>query len=214
MTKYRLIEDSPEESRRAQEAWEREIREARERQDADHDAGLPALKRLFDIAHGNSGQCRKVAAFLLGLYNGQRFPFDLTDCRTVDAEIFDDMLLVLRMDSRLRAEVHTYFPNGGRAFEQLANDWQLHSKAWEPTDSGMCRQRDGYMCFIEPMTTDGLLGWQWFIQEGGGWTWRGGEEVRRVAEGKIPLASYGARYAKEAIDEWFEQGGENPHQDE
>lgn len=60
MTKHRLIEDSPEDARRAQDAWRREIEEARERQNDAHDAGLPALKRLFDIAQGNSGQCRKV----------------------------------------------------------------------------------------------------------------------------------------------------------
>ncbi|VVE56750.1 hypothetical protein PAQ31011_05138 [Pandoraea aquatica] len=210
----RLIEDSPEDQRRAQAEWEREIREASERRDTDYDAGLPALKRLFDIAHGNSGQCRKVAAFLLGLYNGQRFPFDMTDLRSVDQEIFEDMLLVLRMDSCPRAEVHTYFANGGRAFEQLANDWQLHTSAWEPTDKGMSRQRDGYMCFIEPTTTDGQLGWRWLIQSGGGLAWRGGNEITRVAEGQIYSASYGARYAKEAIDQWFERGGETPHRDE
>jgi hypothetical protein len=216
MSGYRLIEESPEDKRRAQEQWEREIRETSERQERAHDEGLPALARLFKIAQGDSGQCRHVAAFLLGLYNGARFPFDLTDFRAVDVAICEDMLLVLRMDSHLRAEVHTYFPNGNQAFEQLANDWQLHSKAWAPTDNGMSRQRDGYMCFIEPMVTDsGELGWQWYVQEGGGWAWRGGSEVKRVAEGKIHYASsYGARYAKEAIDEWFERGGENPHADQ
>lgn len=38
MTKHRLIEDSPEDARRAQDAWRREIEEARERQDDAHDA--------------------------------------------------------------------------------------------------------------------------------------------------------------------------------
>ncbi|SOY77746.1 hypothetical protein CBM2589_U10248 [Cupriavidus taiwanensis] len=37
------------------------------------------------------------------------------------------------MDSHLRQEVHNYFPNGGKAFEELANDWRLHSEAWRPT---------------------------------------------------------------------------------
>ncbi|MGN5477674.1 DUF7673 family protein [Cupriavidus basilensis] len=53
------------------------------------------------------------------LYNGQRFPFDMTDFRSVDQAIFEDMLLVLRMDSHLKREVHNYFPNGGQAFEGL-----------------------------------------------------------------------------------------------
>jgi len=180
----------------------------------DESNALDSLQVLYKIAHGHSGQCRRVAAFLLSLYNGQRFPFDMTDFRAVDAEIFEHMLRVLRMDSRARAEVHTYFPNGGQAFERLANDWRLHSQAWRPTENGMCQQRDGYLCFIEPMVERGQLGWRWYVQSGGGWAWRGGEEVKRVAEGENTSASYGARYAEEAIQSWFDKGGETPYPDE
>ena len=103
----------------------RELWEANASQAAAHEEGVPALKRLFDIAHGNSGQCRYVAAFILGLYNGARFPFDLTDLRGVDAEIFADCMRVLRMDSCARKEVHTYFENGGDRFNDLAAQWQI-----------------------------------------------------------------------------------------
>lgn len=103
----------------------RELLEQNSEQDAAHEDGIPALKRLFEIAHGNSGQCRYVAAFLLGLYNGARFPFDLTDLRGVDAEIFTDCMKVLRMDARPRREVHTYFQNGGDRFNKLAEHWQI-----------------------------------------------------------------------------------------
>ncbi len=88
-------------------------------------AGEAALRRLFDLAHGDTGQCKVVAAFLLGLYHGGRFPFDLTDFRLLDRELFDDCLTVLRMDQQLEQEVHQYFPNGGKAFEQLAVDWRV-----------------------------------------------------------------------------------------
>ncbi|MFS8981127.1 hypothetical protein PO002_43275 [Cupriavidus necator] len=91
----------------------------------DESDGLDSLKRLFDIAHGNSGQFRIVAAFLLGLYNGQRFPFDTAKVRHVDAAIFEGMLRVLRLDNRPQYEVHNYFPNGRRLFEQLVADWNL-----------------------------------------------------------------------------------------
>lgn len=212
MSGYRLIEDSPEDKRRAQAEWEREIREARERQEADHDAGLPALARLFKIANGNSGQCRKVAAFLLGLYNGQRFPFDLTDCRTVDAEIFDDMLLVLRMDSRLRAEVHTYFPNGGQAFEGLADRWNLHQRGWETISDGFMRRHGAYRCRITAERGEGPM-WRWAIDktvieptEDG----YGSQEWKEVASD----IEYRPGYAEEAIQKWFDRGGENPHDDE
>lgn len=97
-----------------------DARQARAREE-----GEPALRRLFDVAHGHSGQCRYVAAFLLGLYNGSRFPFDLTDFRAVDSEIVDDFERVLRMDAVARQEVHTYFANGGKRFEALAERWRI-----------------------------------------------------------------------------------------
>jgi hypothetical protein len=103
------------------------------REQEERDARLPAirmegeaaLRRLLPIAQGNTGQCRYVAAFLLGLYNGTRFPFDLTNLRAVDSEIFDDCMAVLQMDSQPAKEVHTYFNDGGKIFEQLADDWQI-----------------------------------------------------------------------------------------
>lgn len=87
--------------------------------------GEAALRRLLPIAQGNTGQCRHVAAFLLGLYNGTRFPFDLTDLRCVDGEIFDDCMAVLQMEAQPAREVHTYFDNGSQVFEQLAQDWRI-----------------------------------------------------------------------------------------
>lgn len=87
--------------------------------------GREALGRLFKVAQTDTGQARRVAAFLLGCYNGGRFPFDLTDFRTLDYELFDDCLAVLRMDYQPRQEVHNYFERGGARFEQLAEDWGL-----------------------------------------------------------------------------------------
>jgi hypothetical protein len=85
--------------------------------------GEAALRRLFDIAQGQSGQCRHVAAFLLGLYHGGRFRFDLTDLRCVDHAIFEDCMAVLKMDAQPKQEVHCYFPNGGKKFEEMAKRW-------------------------------------------------------------------------------------------
>ena len=85
--------------------------------------GREALGRLFQVAQSDTGQSRRVAAFLLGCYNGTRFPFDLTDFRGLDYELFDDCMTVLRMDSQPLQEVHRYFENGGKRFEEMA---QLH----------------------------------------------------------------------------------------
>lgn len=86
---------------------------------------LEALHRLWKIANGHSGQCRRVAAFLLGLYNGERFPFDLTDFRGLDTDIFQDCLAVLAMDYTPYAEVHDLLCVPGAEFEQLAADWGI-----------------------------------------------------------------------------------------
>lgn len=65
-----------------------------------------------------------VARFLLGLYSGHRFPFDLTDLGCLDQAIFEDSMAVLRMDARLTArEVHTYSEDGHQKFEALAKRW-------------------------------------------------------------------------------------------
>lgn len=103
----------------------REREEAERQLPAIRAAGLESLKRLLPIAQGDSGQCRHVAAFLLGLYNGNRFKFDLTDFRCLDRKIFDDCMALLRMDYQPAQEVHTYFKNGGAIFEQLAKDWKI-----------------------------------------------------------------------------------------
>lgn len=86
---------------------------------------IEALTRLLESARGHSGQCRHVAGFLLGLYNGTRFKFDLTDFRCLDRAIFNDCLEVLQLDFVPVFEVHRYFENGGEIFEQLARDWNI-----------------------------------------------------------------------------------------
>jgi hypothetical protein len=90
-----------------------------------HPPGVEALARLLKIARGHSGQCRHVAAFLLSLYNGNRFKFDLTDFRCIDRAIFEDCLEVLKMDYQPVQEVHLYFKGGGQIWEDLAKQWRI-----------------------------------------------------------------------------------------
>jgi hypothetical protein len=97
-------------------------------------AGVKALARLLKIAQGHSGQCKRVAAFLLGLYNGQRFPFDLTDFRGLDREIFEDCIALLRMDFTPEQEVHRYFENGGKIFEALVTTWGIPDRLAETSE--------------------------------------------------------------------------------
>ena len=95
---------------------------------------LDALLRLWPIAQRYHGVARVVCRFLLGLYNGSRFPFDLTDLRLLDADVLRDVLLVLVMDSAPQCEVHEHLNrllgrrDIGRRFELLACDWRLKGK--------------------------------------------------------------------------------------
>ena len=118
-------------SEAARAAFEREraedARRLAMRPQVEHE-GREALARLFKVAQGHSGQCRYIAAFLLGLYNGNRFPFDLTDFRAIDGALFDDCVAVMKMDARPRQEVHLYFEGGGQKFEQLAKDWNIEDR--------------------------------------------------------------------------------------
>jgi hypothetical protein len=85
------------------------------------EAGIPALLRLAEIAEGDTGQAATVRRFLLGLYNGYRFPFNLITLRGLDKVLFDDCLAVLKLDARAtRQEVHHYVDNGGELFERFA----------------------------------------------------------------------------------------------
>lgn len=85
--------------------------------------GEAALRRLLPIAQSDTGQSGVIARFLLNLYNGNRFPFDMTDFRRLDSAVFDDCLAVLKMDAQPAKEVHNYFEHGGKIWEQLAKDW-------------------------------------------------------------------------------------------
>jgi hypothetical protein len=85
------------------------------------DAGIPALVRLASIAERDTGQADTVRSFLLGLYNGYRFPFNLIRLRGLDKALFDDCMAVLTLDARATAkEVPQYLDNGGEQFERWA----------------------------------------------------------------------------------------------
>lgn len=85
------------------------------------DTGIPALFRLVEVANRDTGQSKTVRSFLLGLYNGNRFPFNLITLRSLDKDLFDDVVAVLTLDARATAkEVHQYTADGGLMFERWA----------------------------------------------------------------------------------------------
>jgi hypothetical protein len=70
---------------------------------------LDALLQLFSVAKRHIGCSggNTAARVLLGLYNGTRFPFDLTDLRLLDDRNLTAALVAIEMDARrTHAEVH------------------------------------------------------------------------------------------------------------
>ncbi len=110
------------------------------------EAGFEALQRLYEAAISHAGQGEVIARFLLSLYNGQRFPLDPSDLRILDNALFEDCMTLLRMDARVTArEVHTYFSDGGKKFEALANDWGVQDMVRVRQDAKRATQPEGQM---------------------------------------------------------------------
>jgi hypothetical protein len=72
---------------------------------------IDALVYLWEMGQRDSSSEKAAAKLLLGLYNGKRFPFDLTDIRLFDDANLRRVLLVLEMDARPRYEVHVLLAN-------------------------------------------------------------------------------------------------------
>lgn len=99
---------------------------------------MDAIVRLYDAAHTmlDTGGGSRCAKFLLGLYNGQRFPFDLTDLRCLDGKLFEAAMVVLRMDARhtytevhaLLNAIHADGRNVGMEFEHWAHALRLKGR--------------------------------------------------------------------------------------
>jgi len=110
---------------------------------------LEALKRLWVIAQRDTGQARVVFRFLVGLYNGPRFPFDLTDLRLLDDAILNDVMAVLWMDSRPQSEVHELLNRAlgrrdvGQWMELHAYEWRLKNRCAKAYYLELCAELRG-----------------------------------------------------------------------
>lgn len=94
-----------------------------------------ALTNFFMLATCHShGAARVAARLLLGLYNGGRFPFDLTDLRLLDESNLERAMVLLRMDARCSMEVHEWLNllygrrDFGARFEHMAHAWRVKGR--------------------------------------------------------------------------------------
>ncbi len=87
------------------------------------EAGVPALYRLVAVALGDSGQSRICANFLLSLHDSASFPFKLYELRNLDMCIWEDCMLVLKLDQSPKKEIHCMVENGHSIWEELKAIW-------------------------------------------------------------------------------------------
>lgn len=115
---------------------------------------LHALCTLWNTTQRHSGTsgARACAGVLLGLYNGRRFPMDLTDLRLLDDDLRVAAIAVINSDAeRCQYEVHEWLNrlsgrrDFGARFEHLAHEYRF---------KGRCK-RDALP--IEPFPYDVLV---------------------------------------------------------
>lgn len=94
----------------------------------DRDKGLDSLVYLVELTERDTRQAGIVARFLAGLYNGQAYPFDLTELRALDADLFEHCLAVLRLDNQPTVEIHKYLPDGDVRWQRMIADWNLDKR--------------------------------------------------------------------------------------
>jgi hypothetical protein len=64
--------------------------------------------------HPTTGQAGRLVRFLAGLYNGQDYPFDLSDLRALDTRLADACLDYLNYDALAMYEVRHHLTGGDR----------------------------------------------------------------------------------------------------
>lgn len=96
-----------------------------------------ALINLWNLTqqHPGTGGARAAAGVLLSLYNGERFPFDLTELRVFDPSNLEDAIAVIKCDAaRCQKEVHEWLNqcsgrnDFGHRFEHLAHEYQCFKR--------------------------------------------------------------------------------------
>ena len=65
------------------------------------------------------------ALFLAGVYNGQDYPFDLTEFRALDTELANACLDYLNYDRLGAKEVHRHLANGDRDLHRWIEDYGI-----------------------------------------------------------------------------------------
>lgn len=88
---------------------------------------LEALKLIESAikAHPTTGGARRLVKLLAGVYNGQDYPFDLTELRGLDTELANACLDYLNYDRLGIKEVHKHLINGERDLHRWLEEYGI-----------------------------------------------------------------------------------------
>lgn len=88
----------------------------------DDDQIFEILRLLIGVGLGDTDQSRHVRLFLLGLYNGNTWPFNLNRLRRIDRELQMACLELLKVDTfQPVQEIHMYLESGSEIFKRLVD---------------------------------------------------------------------------------------------
>ena len=90
------------------------------RQLDEFDRAITALE-----AHPGTGQAGRLVRFLAGLYNGEEYPFDLTELRALDTELANACLDYLNYDRLAKREVHHHLSGGDLELHRWFRDYGI-----------------------------------------------------------------------------------------
>ena len=76
-------------------------------------------------AHDGTGGARRLVKFVAGLYNGDDYPFDLTELRGLDVELQNACLDYLNYDRLGIDEVHTHLPGGDKQLHRWLARYEI-----------------------------------------------------------------------------------------
>jgi len=96
--------------------------------------GMAALKVIETAIHSHptTGEARRLVKFLAGIYNGQAYPFDLTELRGLDTELGNACLDYLNYDRLGIKEVHRHLSSGETDLHRWLEEYGIESISKRP----------------------------------------------------------------------------------
>ena len=89
-------------------------------------AGLQEIEKAIND-HPTTGGAERLVRFLAGLYNGQDYPFDLTELRGLDTKLANACLDYLNYDRLGMTEIHKHLANGERDLHCWIEEYKIGS---------------------------------------------------------------------------------------